>query len=91
MPKRGCHEAHSVRSERCAAKAMLMVVLWLMTTQTEESRRIAGARVIEPITVATLHEAVRRLTEQANMTNQPVRQPVAEVESVDGTAHRGSA
>jgi NAD(P)H-dependent FMN reductase len=59
--------------------------------QTEESRRIAGTRVIEPITMATLHEAVRRLTEQANMTNQPVHQPVPEAEPVDGTAYRGSA
>jgi NAD(P)H-dependent FMN reductase len=34
--------------------------------QNEESRRIAGARVIEPITVTTLHEAVTKLAEQAN-------------------------
>jgi NAD(P)H-dependent FMN reductase len=39
--------------------------------QTEDSRRIAGARVIEPITVTTLHEAVTKLAEQANITNQP--------------------
>jgi len=39
--------------------------------QTEESRRIAGARVIEPITVTTLHEAVTKLAEQANIINQP--------------------
>jgi NAD(P)H-dependent FMN reductase len=39
--------------------------------QTAESRRIAGARVIEPITVTTLHEAVTKLAEQANMTNHP--------------------
>jgi NAD(P)H-dependent FMN reductase len=37
----------------------------------EESRRIAGARVIEPITVTTLHEAVTKLAEQANITSQP--------------------
>jgi NAD(P)H-dependent FMN reductase len=42
----------------------------------EDSRRIAGTRVIEPITVTTLHEAVTKLAEQANITNQlpsPVR------------------
>jgi NAD(P)H-dependent FMN reductase len=39
--------------------------------QTGESRRIAGTRVIEPITVTTLHEAVTKLAEQANMTNHP--------------------
>jgi NAD(P)H-dependent FMN reductase len=39
--------------------------------QIEESRRITGARVIEPITVATLHEAVTKLAEQANITNPP--------------------
>jgi NAD(P)H-dependent FMN reductase len=39
--------------------------------QTEESRRIAGARVIEPITVTTLHEAATKLAEQANITNHP--------------------
>jgi NAD(P)H-dependent FMN reductase len=39
--------------------------------QTEDSRRIAGTRVIEPITVTTLHEAVTKLAEQANITNQP--------------------
>jgi NAD(P)H-dependent FMN reductase len=33
--------------------------------QPEESRRIAGARVIEPITVTSLHEAVTKLAEQA--------------------------
>jgi NAD(P)H-dependent FMN reductase len=35
--------------------------------QTEESRRIAGPRIIEPITVTTLHEAVTKLAEQANI------------------------
>jgi NAD(P)H-dependent FMN reductase len=39
--------------------------------QTEESRRIAGTRIVEPITVTTLLEAVTKLTEQANITNQP--------------------
>jgi NAD(P)H-dependent FMN reductase len=49
--------------------------------QNEESRRIAGARVIERITVTTLHEAVTKLAEQANATkSNPTR-----------TAHRGSA
>jgi NAD(P)H-dependent FMN reductase len=38
---------------------------------TEKSRHIAGARVIEPITVTTLHEAVTKLAEQANITTQP--------------------
>jgi NAD(P)H-dependent FMN reductase len=33
--------------------------------QTEESRRIAGTRIVEPITVASLHEAVTKLAEQA--------------------------
>ena len=37
----------------------------------EESGRIAGARVIELITVTTLHEAVTKLAEQANITKQP--------------------
>ena len=36
--------------------------------QTEEPQRIPGARVIEPITVMTLHEAVTKLAEQANLT-----------------------
>jgi NAD(P)H-dependent FMN reductase len=36
--------------------------------QTEESQRIPGTRVIEPITVTTLDEAVRKLAEQANIT-----------------------
>jgi NAD(P)H-dependent FMN reductase len=36
--------------------------------KTEESHRIPGARIIEPITVTTLHEAVTRLAEQANIT-----------------------
>jgi NAD(P)H-dependent FMN reductase len=36
--------------------------------QTEEPQRIPGARVIEPITVTTLHEAVTKLAEQANLT-----------------------
>jgi NAD(P)H-dependent FMN reductase len=39
--------------------------------QTEQSRRTGGTRVIEPVTVATLHEAVTRLAEQANITKQP--------------------
>jgi NAD(P)H-dependent FMN reductase len=39
--------------------------------QTEESRRIAGTRIIEPITVTTLHEAVTKLAEQANIANPP--------------------
>jgi NAD(P)H-dependent FMN reductase len=38
--------------------------------QTEESHRITGARVIEPITVTTLHEAVTKLAQQAKH-NQP--------------------
>jgi NAD(P)H-dependent FMN reductase len=38
--------------------------------QTEDPRRFGGTRVIEPITVTTLHEAITRLTEQANITNQ---------------------
>jgi NAD(P)H-dependent FMN reductase len=36
--------------------------------KTEESQRIPGGRVIEPITVTTLHEAVTKLAEQANIT-----------------------
>jgi NAD(P)H-dependent FMN reductase len=36
--------------------------------QTEESGRIAETLVIEPITVTTLHEAVAKLAEQANIT-----------------------
>jgi NAD(P)H-dependent FMN reductase len=39
--------------------------------QTEESRRTAATRIIEPITVTTLHEAVTRLAEQADITHQP--------------------
>jgi len=39
--------------------------------QTAQSRRIAGARVIEPITVTALHEAVTKLAEQASVTDQP--------------------
>jgi len=38
---------------------------------TEESRRTGGTRVIEPVTVATLFEAVTRLAEQANITKLP--------------------
>lgn len=38
--------------------------------QTGEFSRTARARVIEPITVATLHEAVRKLTEQLNVVNR---------------------
>ena len=41
--------------------------------QTEESRRIAGTSVIEPITVTTLHEAVTKLAEQANPVTDPYR------------------
>jgi len=37
---------------------------------TEESRRVAGTRVIEPITVTTLHEAVAKLAEQAEISNR---------------------
>jgi NAD(P)H-dependent FMN reductase len=40
--------------------------------QTEESQRIPGTRVIEPITVTTLHEAVTKLAEQANIA-RPTR------------------
>jgi NAD(P)H-dependent FMN reductase len=40
--------------------------------QTEEPQRIPGTRVIEPITVTTLHEAVTKLAEQANIT-RPTR------------------
>jgi NAD(P)H-dependent FMN reductase len=36
--------------------------------QAEESRPVLGNRIIEPITVTTLHEAVTRLTEQADIT-----------------------
>jgi NAD(P)H-dependent FMN reductase len=36
--------------------------------QTEESRPVLGNRIIEPITVTTLHEAVTRLAEQAGIT-----------------------
>jgi NAD(P)H-dependent FMN reductase len=43
--------------------------------QTQDSRRIGGTRVIEPISVTTLREAVTRLAEQANITNQP-RSPI---------------
>jgi NAD(P)H-dependent FMN reductase len=35
--------------------------------QTEEPQRIPGTRVIEPVTVTTLHEAVTKLVEQANL------------------------
>jgi len=42
---------------------------------TEESRHIGGTRVIEPITVATLHEAVTKLAEQANLTKLPLPAP----------------
>jgi NAD(P)H-dependent FMN reductase len=38
---------------------------------TEGSRHIGVTRVIEPITVTTLHEAVTKLAEQANMTRLP--------------------
>ena len=38
---------------------------------TEESRRTGGTRVIEPVTVATLFEAVTRLAEQANIAKPP--------------------
>jgi hypothetical protein len=36
--------------------------------QTEESRPLPGNSIIEPITVTTLHEAVTRLAERADMT-----------------------
>ena len=36
--------------------------------KTEESQRIPGGSVIEPITVTTLHEAITKLAEQANIT-----------------------
>ena len=39
---------------------------------TEESRHSGGTRVIEPVTVATLHEAVTKLAEQANITRPPL-------------------
>jgi NAD(P)H-dependent FMN reductase len=40
--------------------------------QTEELGRIAGSRVVEPITVATLHEAVTKLAGQRTCpTNDP--------------------
>jgi NAD(P)H-dependent FMN reductase len=39
--------------------------------QTEQSCRIAGTRVIEPISVTTLHEAATKLNEQTNITNRP--------------------
>jgi NAD(P)H-dependent FMN reductase len=35
--------------------------------QTEESHRIAGTRIVEPITVTALHEAVTKLAEQARL------------------------
>jgi NAD(P)H-dependent FMN reductase len=40
--------------------------------ETEEPQRIPGSRVIEPVTVTTLHEAVTKLAEQANIT-RPTR------------------
>jgi NAD(P)H-dependent FMN reductase len=39
--------------------------------QAEESRPVLGNRIIEPITVTTLHEAVTKLAEQAKMTRLP--------------------
>jgi NAD(P)H-dependent FMN reductase len=36
--------------------------------QTQQPRRLAATRIIEPITVTTLHEAVTKLAEQANTT-----------------------
>ena len=53
--------------------------------QTKGSRCIAGPRVIEPITVTTLHEAVTKLAEQA--TNRPVPQ----VKPETNCSPRGSA
>jgi NAD(P)H-dependent FMN reductase len=38
--------------------------------QTEESPRIAGTRIIEPITVTTLHEAVTKLAGQAHLAER---------------------
>jgi NAD(P)H-dependent FMN reductase len=35
--------------------------------QTDESRPASGNRIIEPITVTTLHEAVTRLAEQSEI------------------------
>jgi NAD(P)H-dependent FMN reductase len=43
--------------------------------QTEECRRIGGFRIIEPITVTTLHEAVTKLAEQASSTANPALRP----------------
>jgi NAD(P)H-dependent FMN reductase len=49
--------------------------------QNEESHRIARARIIEPITVTTLYEAVTKLAHQANISrSNPMR-----------TTHLGSA
>jgi NAD(P)H-dependent FMN reductase len=42
---------------------------------TEASRPSGGTRVIEPVTVATLHEAVTKLAEQANITTLPLPAP----------------
>ena len=39
--------------------------------QTDGSSRDSETRVIEPITVATLHEAITNLAGQANITNRP--------------------
>jgi NAD(P)H-dependent FMN reductase len=59
--------------------------------QTEESRRSVAARVIEPITVATLHQAVTKLTEQRKH-NQPTNQPACRRSRTSRrSAHRGSA
>jgi NAD(P)H-dependent FMN reductase len=55
--------------------------------QTEASRPTAGTLVIEPITVATLHDAVRKLTEQAKDNQPACRRSQTPRRSV----HRGSA
>jgi NAD(P)H-dependent FMN reductase len=56
--------------------------------QTEESRRIAATRIVEPITVTTLHEAVTKLAEQANIANQPSSPiPVPGPHSRSNSAH----
>jgi NAD(P)H-dependent FMN reductase len=40
---------------------------------SEGSHRIAGSRIVEPITVTALHEAVTKLAEQANLVAAPDR------------------
>ena len=39
--------------------------------QTHDGRRMAQPRVVEPITVATLHEAVDKLAGEANESSEP--------------------